>query len=61
MKTKNDAEIIRAIDEERNSCFGCSYFARDYEDNDIWCNCRKSRYYKDVPPDDPCSYWRPKE
>ena len=43
------------------NCFGCRYFWRDYENNDIACKNRNTSYYLDVPPGKPCNHWRPKE
>lgn len=53
---------ITLVDTETDySCPGCEYFGREYENNDIRCNCRKSEFYLDVPPGEPCNHWRPKE
>ena len=41
-------------------CTDCQYFGREYENNDIRCNCRNSPYYLDVPPGEPCNYWESK-
>lgn len=61
MTIKFDKELIKIYNEPNYSCYGCSYFCREYENNDVWCNCRKSRYYKDNPPGEPCEYWKAKE
>lgn len=55
------ARTVRVSLEFDYSCFGCRYFWRDYENNDIACKNRNTAYYLDVPPGKPCNHWRPKE
>ena len=43
------------------NCYGCRYFGRDYENNDISCKNRNTAYYLDVPPGKPCNHWKAKE
>ena len=60
--TFNDmVRTVRVSYEFDYSCFGCRYFWRDYENNDIACKNRNTSYYLDVPPGKPCNHWRPKE
>lgn len=47
---------------DNKRCENCIYFARDYEDNDIWCNNRKSEHFREcVSHKDSCGKWKAKE
>ena len=68
LRTENTNLKIRLRIEEtdkeelrRAGCLGCDYFSREFENNNIWCDCRSSEFYNDIPPGDPCEHWKAKE
>lgn len=60
IKNTNDPDSIRIKATWLYHCTGCQYFGRDYDNNDIRCNCKGSPFYLDVPPGNPCNYWESK-
>lgn len=54
------AKRLKEAEELDRNCIDCQYFGRDYENNDVRCNCKGSPYYLDVPPGEPCNYWESK-